>query len=211
MLGRVNRLFAASAKFVACGFDRLDRLPPAAAGRKRVVGNPVRNAIKAVREKPYPELTDTGPLNILVTGGSQGARLFGEVIPAAIAALPQEQRNRLTVVQQAREEQVEAVRAAYREAGVKAAVEVVLLRHAGQAGGGASHHRARGRIDGDGAGDRGPAVDPDPARHRHQRPPDRQRRRHGDGRGGGCGSRAEVHRRDADAAAPGAHCRMPAC
>lgn len=123
VLGRVNRLFAASAKFVACGFERLDKLPPAAADRRRVVGNPVRGPIRAVRERPYPELTDTGPVNILVTGGSQGARLFGEIIPAAIAALPKEQKNRLTVVQQAREEQLEAVRAAYRDAGVKAVVE----------------------------------------------------------------------------------------
>ena len=123
VLGRVNRLFAPHAKFIACGFDRLDKLPPTAADRKRVVGNPVRSAIKAVRDKPYPELSDTGPLNILVTGGSQGARLFGEVIPAAIAALPQDQKSRLTVVQQAREEQVENVRAAYREAGVRAVVD----------------------------------------------------------------------------------------
>jgi UDP-N-acetylglucosamine--N-acetylmuramyl-(pentapeptide) pyrophosphoryl-undecaprenol N-acetylglucosamine transferase len=123
VLGRVNRLFAGSAKFVACGFDRLDRLPPAAAGIKRVVGNPVRNAIKAVRDQPYPPLSDTGPIQILVTGGSQGARLFGEVIPKAIASLPAEMRARLTVVQQAREEQVEAVRAAYAEAGVKAVIE----------------------------------------------------------------------------------------
>ncbi len=123
VLGRVNRLFAKAAKFVACGFDRLDRLPPGAEGRKRVVGNPVRNPIKAVRETPYPDLTDTGPINILVTGGSQGARLFGEVIPQAIAQLPDAQRARITVVQQAREEQVEAVRSAYRDAAVKATVE----------------------------------------------------------------------------------------
>jgi UDP-N-acetylglucosamine--N-acetylmuramyl-(pentapeptide) pyrophosphoryl-undecaprenol N-acetylglucosamine transferase len=123
VLGRVNRLFAKSAKFVACGFDRLDRLPLAAEDRKRVVGNPVRNPIKAVRERPYPELTDTGPLNVLVTGGSQGARLFGEVIPQAIVSLPEAQRARLTIVQQAREEQLEAVRATYRDAGVRATVE----------------------------------------------------------------------------------------
>jgi UDP-N-acetylglucosamine--N-acetylmuramyl-(pentapeptide) pyrophosphoryl-undecaprenol N-acetylglucosamine transferase len=121
VLGRVNRLFASSAKFVACGFERLDKLPPGAT--KRNVGNPVRNAIKAVREKPYPELSDTGPINLLVTGGSQGARLFGEVIPAAIAKLTPDLRARLHVVQQAREEQVEQVRAAYREANVKATVE----------------------------------------------------------------------------------------
>jgi UDP-N-acetylglucosamine--N-acetylmuramyl-(pentapeptide) pyrophosphoryl-undecaprenol N-acetylglucosamine transferase len=123
VLGRVNRLFASSARFVACGFDRLDKLPPGAAGAKRVVGNPVRKAIKAVREKPYPELSGAGPINLLVTGGSQGARLFGEVIPAAIALLSPDLRARLMVVQQAREEQVDAVRAAYREAGVRAIVE----------------------------------------------------------------------------------------
>ncbi len=123
VLGRVNRLFAKAAKVVACGFDRLDRLPLAAEDRKKVVGNPVRNPIKAVRDKPYPDLTDAGPINILVTGGSQGARLFGEVIPKAIASLPAEQRARLVLVQQAREEQLDAVRDAYREAGVKATVE----------------------------------------------------------------------------------------
>lgn len=123
VLGRVNRLFAKSAKFVACGFDRLDRLPPGAEGAKRVVGNPVRNAIKAVRETPYPELSDNGPLNLLITGGSQGARLFGEVIPKAIVSLPEAQRARLHVVQQAREEQLETVRSAYAQAGIKATVE----------------------------------------------------------------------------------------
>ena len=123
VLGRVNRLFAGSAKFVACGFDRLDRLPPAAEDRKRVVGNPVRNAILAVRDRPYPELVEGGAIHILITGGSQGARLFGEVIPAAITALSPQLRARLNVVQQAREEQVEDVRAAYAQASVRARVE----------------------------------------------------------------------------------------
>lgn len=123
VLGRVNRLFASSAKFVACGFDRLDRLPAAAMDRKRVVGNPVRGAIQAVRDRAYPALVEGGPVHVLVTGGSQGARLFGEVIPAAIAALPTALRARLDVVQQAREEQVETVRAAYAACDVKAEVE----------------------------------------------------------------------------------------
>lgn len=123
VLGRVNRLFATSAKFVACGFDRLDRLPGGAAAQKRVVGNPVRAPILSVRDKPYPQPTDDGPLCILVTGGSQGARLFGEVIPKAIADLPESVRARLQVVQQAREEQLDAVREAYRAANVTARVE----------------------------------------------------------------------------------------
>ena len=205
VLGRVNRLFAKSAKFVACGFDRLDRLPLAAEDRKRVVGNPVRNPIKAVRDRPYPELTDTGPINILVTGGSQGARLFGEVIPTAIASLPDEQRARLTLVQQAREEQLEAVRAAYRGRGGEGDGGSVLLRHAGPARGGTPRHCARRRLDGDGAGGRGAAGDPDPSRHRHGRPSDGECRRHGDGRGGRCRSGAEIHGGNACPAAAGAY------
>jgi UDP-N-acetylglucosamine--N-acetylmuramyl-(pentapeptide) pyrophosphoryl-undecaprenol N-acetylglucosamine transferase len=122
VLGRVNRALAASAAIVACGFERLDGLSPQAEPRKRVVGNPVRAPILAVRERPYPEPPAGGRLTILVTGGSQGARLFGEVVPEAIAHLPQDLRARLDVVQQAREEQVEAVREAYRIAGVNAEI-----------------------------------------------------------------------------------------
>jgi len=55
VLGRVNRSMATSASIVACGFERLDRLPAKAAERKRVVGNPVRLPILAVRDRPYPE------------------------------------------------------------------------------------------------------------------------------------------------------------
>lgn len=122
VLGRVNKMFAPHARIVACGFERLDRLPPSADANKRVVGNPVRMAIKAVREKPYPDLQEGGPISLLVTGGSQGARLFGQVIPHAIAKLDAGLRARLTVVQQAREEQVASVEAIYREAGVNAIV-----------------------------------------------------------------------------------------
>lgn len=122
VLGRVNRALAASAAIVACGFERLDRLPPSAASRKRVVGNPVRLPIIEARTRPYPEAPAGGPLNLLIIGGSQGARLFGEVIPAAVSFLPEPLRARLTVVQQAREEQVESVRSVYRQAGVKAEI-----------------------------------------------------------------------------------------
>lgn len=122
VLGRVNRAMAGSAAAVACGFERLDRLPAKARERKHVVGNPVRLPILAVREKAYPEAPAGGRLNVLVIGGSQGARLFGEVVPAAIEMLPAELRARLDVSQQAREEQVNAVRQAYVQAGVKAEI-----------------------------------------------------------------------------------------
>jgi len=122
VLGRVNRAMATSAAVVACGFDRLDRLPAKAADRKHVVGNPVRLPILAVRERPYPEAPAGGRLNLLIIGGSQGARLFGEVIPAAIAMLPQALRARLDVVHQVREEQVADAKKVYKKANVNAEV-----------------------------------------------------------------------------------------
>jgi len=120
VLGRVNRTMAKHAAAIACGFERLDLLPPAALGRKHVVGNPVRPPILALRERPYPDAPAGGRLNLLVIGGSQGARVFGEVIPVAVATLPDDLRARLDVVAQVREEQLDEARAAYAEAGVNA-------------------------------------------------------------------------------------------
>ncbi|MEZ6022489.1 MAG: undecaprenyldiphospho-muramoylpentapeptide beta-N-acetylglucosaminyltransferase [Hyphomonadaceae bacterium] len=122
VLGRVNRAMANNAAIVACGFDRLDRLPAKAEAYKHVVGNPVRAPILAVRERPYPEAPAGGRINLLIIGGSQGARLFGEVIPAAIAMLPQALRQRLDVVHQVREEQVNDAKKVYKKANVSAEV-----------------------------------------------------------------------------------------
>lgn len=118
VLGRVNRFFAPSAAAIACGFDRLDRLPPECLDRKHVTGNPIRPAILAMRERPYPDAPAGSRLNILVTGGSQGARIFGEVVPVAFARLPAELRERVHIVQQVRDEQIDEVRATYDHAAI---------------------------------------------------------------------------------------------
>jgi UDP-N-acetylglucosamine--N-acetylmuramyl-(pentapeptide) pyrophosphoryl-undecaprenol N-acetylglucosamine transferase len=120
VLGRVNRYFAPAAAAIACAFERLDRLEPRLRPRKVVTGIPIRAAVRAMREQPYPPLSAEGPINLLVTAGSQGARLFGEAVPAAICALPAAMRARLTISQQVRAEQLEAVRAAYAQAQVRA-------------------------------------------------------------------------------------------
>jgi UDP-N-acetylglucosamine--N-acetylmuramyl-(pentapeptide) pyrophosphoryl-undecaprenol N-acetylglucosamine transferase len=122
VLGRVNRSMATSAKIVACGFERLDRLPERAAANKRVAGNPVRSPILAVRDRPYPEAPAGGELHLLIIGGSQGARLFGDVIPEAIAKLPQGLRARLKVVHQVRDEQIADAKKVYRAANISADV-----------------------------------------------------------------------------------------
>jgi UDP-N-acetylglucosamine--N-acetylmuramyl-(pentapeptide) pyrophosphoryl-undecaprenol N-acetylglucosamine transferase len=116
VLGRVNRQFAKHARLVASGFQRLDFLPPGSPHMP--VGNPVRAAILAAASRSFPP-TD-GQLNIFVTGGSQGSRIIGEMVPLAIAQqLPPPLMARIKVVQQVREEQVEAVRAVYRTAKIE--------------------------------------------------------------------------------------------
>lgn len=120
VLGRVNRTFATRAAVVASGFQRLDRLPRGA--HHQPIGNPVRTPIAAVRDVPFPSMTDE--LTLLITGGSQGARILGEAIPLAIANhLPPPLRVRLHVVQQVREEQLDQVRAIYDKAQVRATLQ----------------------------------------------------------------------------------------
>jgi UDP-N-acetylglucosamine--N-acetylmuramyl-(pentapeptide) pyrophosphoryl-undecaprenol N-acetylglucosamine transferase len=120
VLGRVNRIFAGQAAAVASGFERLDLLPEKAKNRHVTVGNPVRAPILAIRERPYPSIGADGVVRILVIGGSQGARVFGEVIPPALAHLTNAARARVRVVQQVRAEQVESVGSYYQTAGVTA-------------------------------------------------------------------------------------------
>lgn len=120
VLGRVNRTFATKAAVVASGFQRLDRLPGGA--NHQPIGNPVRAPIAAMRDVAFPSMD--GELTVLITGGSQGARILGEAIPLAIANhIPPPLRVRLHVVQQVREEQLDQVRAIYDKAQVKTTLQ----------------------------------------------------------------------------------------
>ena len=109
---------------VAIGLPFLDAMVPAFGATRRSAAAPVRRlgivyvpmGMNMAKYTPPAE----GPLRILITGGSQGARLFGEISPAAVAALPAPLRARLTIDQQVREEQRAAVQAVYQSANVKA-------------------------------------------------------------------------------------------
>lgn len=120
VLGRANRLLAARVRAIATSFAQTRALRPREIARAVVTGNPVRPAVLALRERPYaaPALGDL--LRLLVVGGSQGARIFGQVIPAAIGRLAARERARIAVTQQCRPEDIEPVRQAYRAAGVGA-------------------------------------------------------------------------------------------
>src|SRR5262249_2044026 len=83
-------------------------------------GNPMRPEVLARANSPYETPTDDGPLHLLVFGGSQGARALSEIVPAGIALLEPDLRNRISVVQQCRPEDLEPVRLAYADMEVKA-------------------------------------------------------------------------------------------
>ena len=120
VMGRANRLLAGRVTAVACAFPMLAKAPPDVAARAVVVGNPVRPEIRAVFERPYA--APDGEARLLVTGGSQGARLLSETVPKAVALLPADLRARLKVQQQTRAESIEAARATYAAAGVEAEI-----------------------------------------------------------------------------------------
>ena len=117
VMGRANRFLARRAKIIACGFPTLDGLPDDLRDRVAQVGNPVRPAVLEAAGLAYPDFAD-GRLRLLVTGGSQGARIMSDVVPAAVGLLAPEQRARLVIVQQARGEDLVRVEEAYRRLGV---------------------------------------------------------------------------------------------
>ena len=119
VMGRVNRMFAGRVQRIACGTWPTD-LPANVEGVH--TGNPVRQAVLDHAAAPYAPPGD-GALHLLVIGGSQGARILSDVVPAAIAALPDDLRARLRVSHQARAEDAARVIAAYADAGIAAEVQ----------------------------------------------------------------------------------------
>jgi UDP-N-acetylglucosamine--N-acetylmuramyl-(pentapeptide) pyrophosphoryl-undecaprenol N-acetylglucosamine transferase len=120
VLGRANKMLAKRVTAVATSFERTKFLDGSLAAKSVLTGNPVRKAvIEAAGLGFLPPLPDSA-IRVLIFGGSQGARFFSDVVPLALFALPDTLRQRLRVVQQAREEDIERVREAYAEAGIKA-------------------------------------------------------------------------------------------
>ncbi len=118
VLGRANRMLVKGAAFTAHAFPVLEKLPAHVSTIE--VGNPVRDAVAALTGAAYPPLD--GDIHLLIFGGSQGASIFSDAPVKAIAALPEALRGRLVVTHQAREKELDAVNAAYAEAGVRAEV-----------------------------------------------------------------------------------------
>jgi UDP-N-acetylglucosamine--N-acetylmuramyl-(pentapeptide) pyrophosphoryl-undecaprenol N-acetylglucosamine transferase len=120
VMGRANRALSGRVSAIAGGFLDPDK---SEAGAKIVVtGNPVRPAVLQAAKAPYQLSTGDAPFNLLVFGGSQGAQFFSDAVPAAIALLPDMQRKRLKVTQQARTDDEGRVKQTYADLGIEAQV-----------------------------------------------------------------------------------------
>lgn len=119
VLGRVNQLFARRVHKVACG-TWPTALPTGVVGEP--TGNPVRQSVLDRAASPYIPPGDY-PMSIVVIGGSQGARVLSDIVPAAIASLPEPRRAHLRIAHQARAEDRSRVIAAYAAADIAAEVE----------------------------------------------------------------------------------------
>nr|WP_028913933.1 UDP-N-acetylglucosamine--N-acetylmuramyl-(pentapeptide) pyrophosphoryl-undecaprenol N-acetylglucosamine transferase [Pseudorhodobacter ferrugineus] len=119
VLGRVNQLFATRVMAVACG-TWPTTLPSGVTGTH--TGNPVRAAVLERAGAGYIPPGDY-PMSLVVIGGSQGARILSDVVPAAVAQLPDAIRANLRVAHQARAEDLDRVIASYASAGVTAEVQ----------------------------------------------------------------------------------------
>jgi UDP-N-acetylglucosamine--N-acetylmuramyl-(pentapeptide) pyrophosphoryl-undecaprenol N-acetylglucosamine transferase len=120
VLGRANRLLASRVKRIATSFEGTRSIPNSAMAKIIHTGMPVRQTLMAERRTAYPELNDNSEINILVLGGSQGARILSHVVPEALGRLDADLRSRLNITQQCRPEGIEAARGQYDKLSIKA-------------------------------------------------------------------------------------------
>ncbi len=123
VMGRANRVLQRLAAVIALSFEETRHVPETAKSKARFTGNPVRDTVISAAQEPYRAPAGNGMFELVVFGGSQGARYFSETVPPALRLLPEALRSRLSVVQQCRAEDLERVRTAYRKAGIAAELE----------------------------------------------------------------------------------------
>jgi UDP-N-acetylglucosamine--N-acetylmuramyl-(pentapeptide) pyrophosphoryl-undecaprenol N-acetylglucosamine transferase len=123
VMGRANRLLAPRARAIATGFAGVLDREPTLAAKATHTGNPVRPAVIAAAKAAYPPLDAGSRLQLLVFGGSQGARVMADIVPHAVERLEPRLLMRLKIVQQARDEDIARVRDTYARIQVMADVQ----------------------------------------------------------------------------------------
>ncbi|MCS6760828.1 MAG: undecaprenyldiphospho-muramoylpentapeptide beta-N-acetylglucosaminyltransferase [Candidatus Devosia symbiotica] len=115
VMGRANRALARFADMLAVSFSRT-KFADERSLERVLTGNPVRDRVRLAAGTAYPVLGADGPICIVVFGGSQGAKAISDIVPAALADLPEKLRHRLQIMQQCRAEDLDRVADVYRKA-----------------------------------------------------------------------------------------------
>lgn len=130
-LGRANLFLSKHADKIALSVRNVKGFTKDLLQKSVITGNPVREEFVEARKTAYTPIRPEGPIRIVVIGGSLGAGVFGEIVPATLASLPAEYRKRLKIVQQSRAEDQDQAIKTYKDAGIEAQVESFLHDVAG--------------------------------------------------------------------------------
>lgn len=110
VLGLANESLHRFARFVITSVPNVEGIDVVPSEKVIEAGYPIRSKIADLAATPYPAPQPNGPLDILCIGGSQGAQIFGEILPAAIGKLSDTDRARIKLTLQVTEPQVDNVR-----------------------------------------------------------------------------------------------------
>lgn len=121
VLGNVNHVFAKKLHLIATAYKETQRIPKKI--KQVFVGNILRPEMLNLYKNKYPEITQKKPINILITGGSQGARVLDLTTPKAIEKLPKDIQKRLNIIHQCRKENINFLKSEYKKLGVKSVVD----------------------------------------------------------------------------------------
>ncbi len=120
VMGQANRFLSTMVKAIATSFETTKYVEGRLSTKSRLIGTPLRDAVLAFSTADYRPPSSQSQLNLLVTGGSQGAKYLSDTMPQTLQLLPEQVRDRLFVMQQCREEDIDRVFDAYEAAGVAA-------------------------------------------------------------------------------------------
>ncbi len=122
VLGRVNRLAVILGASAATSYADTFNVPIKAAERLRRTGNPLRPEVVRIAQDAYLSASEGQPFDVLIFGGSQGARVFTEIVPKAVGLLPEALQQRLRVVHQVQRADMRDALNAYSALGVSAEI-----------------------------------------------------------------------------------------
>ncbi|HCR85492.1 MAG TPA: undecaprenyldiphospho-muramoylpentapeptide beta-N-acetylglucosaminyltransferase [Alphaproteobacteria bacterium] len=127
ILGHANQVLAKYTEKIATSFFEMQGIADAFKHKVVLTGNPVRNDIINIGKLPFQEITENSKLNVLVTGGSQGSKIFSTVVPQAIKILPEKYKAKIHIEQQCRVAEIEEVKKIYDENNIDAETKTFFI------------------------------------------------------------------------------------